>query len=283
LSSESAKNITEVHKDLAQQIKQLQDMVKCSTGSEHKPTGEDNQILTEIRISLSKLAKISNSISRENLCLKRLYFDSMHRREDSVEDPQGGSFGWMLEGPEDEDESENEEEPLVYLQQARSLYSTSSISSSDSTETDHDNDLASQGVANGLHKVHIQNCIVVTNYSSSPSAAQSDSGDEENRILDLHDTFDHDENSEESDFEVYPASDIEDILDSDSINTSSLHSPKLAKIDAEELKRRFEISKSFISFLRKDHGVFFHYRQTGLREVDTYEVSCTPSACERRT
>jgi len=232
-------------------------MVKCSTGSEHKPTGEDNQILTEIRISLSKLAKISNSISRENLCLKRLYFDSMHRREDSVEDPQGGSFGWMLEGPEDEDESENEEEPLVYLQQARSLYSTSSISSSDSTETDHDNDLASQGVANGLHKVHIQNCIVVTNYSSSPSAAQSDSGDEENRILDLHDTFDHDENSEESDFEVYPASDIEDILDSDSINTSSLHSPKLAKIDAEELKRRFEISKSFISFLRKDHGVFF--------------------------
>jgi predicted HAD superfamily Cof-like phosphohydrolase len=92
-SSESAKNITEAHKDLAQQIKQLQDLVKCSTGSEHKPTVEDNQILTEFRISLSKLAKISNTISPENLRLKRLYFDSMHRREDSVEDPQGGSFG----------------------------------------------------------------------------------------------------------------------------------------------------------------------------------------------
>jgi hypothetical protein len=81
-------------------IKQLQDDGNGSRESEQISGTKDNHILAEIHISLSKLAKISNSVSGEDSILKRLYFfESLHHRESSVEDPKGGSFRFPFKEP----------------------------------------------------------------------------------------------------------------------------------------------------------------------------------------
>ena len=89
LSNENAKHMTEVHKDLSQNIKQLRDMTNRSGESEQRAGIADKQILTESRASLSKLVLLAKNITQENSVLKMLYFKSMYQREDSVEDPDG--------------------------------------------------------------------------------------------------------------------------------------------------------------------------------------------------
>ncbi|KAL1967855.1 hypothetical protein VTN77DRAFT_2544 [Rasamsonia byssochlamydoides] len=40
---------------------------------------------------------MTKTLPRENIVLRRLYFDAMHRREDAVENAESGTFTWMLE------------------------------------------------------------------------------------------------------------------------------------------------------------------------------------------
>ncbi|KAI9786501.1 MAG: hypothetical protein M1839_006961 [Geoglossum umbratile] len=160
LSSQSASHMAKVHKDLAERIGQLRGTGNCSTGSEGNTSAEDNRILAEIRISLSELVIMANTISRENFFLGKLYFKSINQRENSVENPEGGSFEWMLERHAGEKEKLQNTKGLLWRE--RSFRSNTTRRSSDLIGTEDEGVPVMQDMGNDSAEVHIQDSIVAT-------------------------------------------------------------------------------------------------------------------------
>jgi energy-coupling factor transporter ATP-binding protein EcfA2 len=258
LSNENAKHMTEVHKDLSQNIKQLRDMTNPSGESEQRAGIEDKQILTEIRASLSKLVLLAKNITRENSILKMLYFKSMHQRGDSVEDPDSGSFGWILESKVEE--NCNEEDSQV-VDPAKSFRSVSTRSSSNLIEAEDETVSTVQaiGIADESRGVHIQGTIVRRN--NPLPVRKSAEGD---RLSNGSEAPNNNENFETGSeglsldgiSVVSDASDVE-ASDLNAGGASNPHHAGFSRFDAEEVERRRETSDLFLSFLRNDHGVFF--------------------------
>lgn len=122
LSNESANNMAEIHKDLSHNITQLRDMTKGSAILQLRNSIEDKEVLTEIRMALSKLFLLAKNITLENAVLKVLYFKSMYQRQDSISDPDGGSFRWILEPQVERDFSDQDSRSSGSV---RSFHSTS--------------------------------------------------------------------------------------------------------------------------------------------------------------
>lgn len=61
---------------------------------------------------MSKLKVMAKSFSRENYILGQLVFPSMYRRGDLIEHAESGTFGWMVEVPENKNGQPNEEAEL---------------------------------------------------------------------------------------------------------------------------------------------------------------------------
>ncbi len=68
--------------------------------SEH-PT----KTLTDIRVALSGMAEVTTVIAKEDWVLKKLRFDSMYLREDSIEDAHAETFKWLLQDPNEDSKS----------------------------------------------------------------------------------------------------------------------------------------------------------------------------------
>jgi energy-coupling factor transporter ATP-binding protein EcfA2 len=257
LSNENAKHMTEVHKDLSQNIKQLRDMTNRSGESEQRAGIEDKQILTEIRASLSKLVLLAKNITRENSVLKKLYFKSMYQREDSVEDPDGGSFGWILGSQVEEDC--NEEDSQAF-DPANSFRSVSTRSSSNLIEAEGKtiSTVQSTGIADESRGIHIQGTIVRRN--NPLPVSQSAEGDRLINGFEAPNNENFETGSEELSLDgISVASDASDVeaSDLDAGSASNPHHAGFSHFDAEEVERRRETSDLFLSFLRNDHGVFF--------------------------
>jgi hypothetical protein len=58
--------------------------------------------LKDIRIALSEVAEATITIAKEDWVLKKLKFDSMYSREDSIEDAHFQTFKWLLQDPNDD-------------------------------------------------------------------------------------------------------------------------------------------------------------------------------------
>ncbi|KAH6694283.1 hypothetical protein BKA61DRAFT_662945 [Leptodontidium sp. MPI-SDFR-AT-0119] len=258
LANESAKHMTEVHKDLSQNIKQLRDMTSRSGESERRAGIEDKQILTEVRVSLSKLVLLTKNITRENSVLKRLYFQSMYQREDSVEDPDGGSFGWILGSRAEQDC--NEEGSQIF-DSASSFRSVSTRSSSNLIEAENEavSTVQAAGTADEPRGVHIQSSVVGRSNPLLGSESAEGGG--------LSNEYEASNNNE--DFEAGSGELIEDaisvVTDASDVEASDLGASiasdadhaGVSYYDSEEVERRRETSELFLSFLRNDHGVFF--------------------------
>jgi hypothetical protein len=65
--------------------------------SEH-PT----KTLTDIRVALSGMAEVTTVIAKEDWVLKKLRFDSMYLRENSIEDAHTETFKWLLQDPNED-------------------------------------------------------------------------------------------------------------------------------------------------------------------------------------
>ncbi|KAI1849815.1 hypothetical protein JX266_004764 [Neoarthrinium moseri] len=74
----------------ARLLKQLQASVQ-----QMQSDGEISSIL--IKSQISELQKATLNTQQENLLLKGLYFDSLFLREESVSDPEAGTFRWLLD------------------------------------------------------------------------------------------------------------------------------------------------------------------------------------------
>jgi hypothetical protein len=61
------------------------------------PEDEAFQLLTELRNVLVSLRERSDLLPKETAILRRLYFDSIHRREDAVGTAEEGTFEWLFE------------------------------------------------------------------------------------------------------------------------------------------------------------------------------------------
>ncbi|KAH0534152.1 hypothetical protein FGG08_007261 [Glutinoglossum americanum] len=102
MSTETASQFTCLRKELGQAVqgflKKLDD-----DGETNRNNGlEQTESLAEIRTSLSKLQGLVNLISKENRVLRRLYFESVHLREDNIAEAESGTFAWILETGDDE-------------------------------------------------------------------------------------------------------------------------------------------------------------------------------------
>jgi hypothetical protein len=257
LSNESAKHMTEVHKDLSQNIKQLRDMTNRSRESEQRAGIEDKQILTEIRASLSKLVLLAKNITRENSVLKMLYFKSMYQREDSVEDPDGGSFGWILGSQVEEDCNEEDSQAFDPANSFRSV-STRSSSNLIEAEAETISTVQATGIVDESRGVHIKGTLIRRN--NPLPVSQSAEGDRLINGSEAPNNANFETGSEELSLDgisvVSDASDVE-ASDLDASSASNPHHADFSHFDAEEVGRRRETSDLFLSFLRNDHGVFF--------------------------
>ena len=100
MSTETATQFTYLRQELDQAVKAL-----LETKDKARPNADEENIYpsTNLCSTLSRLQSMSKSLSRENQILRRLYFDNIYAREDTIADAESGTFKWILE--EDEDKS----------------------------------------------------------------------------------------------------------------------------------------------------------------------------------
>ncbi|KXX77768.1 Vegetative incompatibility protein HET-E-1 [Madurella mycetomatis] len=73
---------------------------ETDTGTEQpiaKAGATDTDELPRLGNLLNDLQSLAGTLPKENFILSRLYFDSMHQREDSVSDPEYGTFRWIVD------------------------------------------------------------------------------------------------------------------------------------------------------------------------------------------
>jgi hypothetical protein len=100
MSTETAAQLTCLRHELNLAVKALID-----TKDNARPNEDEENINSSMDIcsALSRLQSMSRSLSRENRILRRLYFDNIYAREDTIADAESGTFKWILK--EDENES----------------------------------------------------------------------------------------------------------------------------------------------------------------------------------
>ena len=100
MSTETSAQLTCLRQELNQAVKAL-----LETKDNARPDEDKKKTYSSMDIcsALSTLQSMSRSLSRENQILRRLYFDNLYAREDTITDAESGTFKWILE--EDEDES----------------------------------------------------------------------------------------------------------------------------------------------------------------------------------
>jgi hypothetical protein len=109
LSGRSFNKLTDVHQAVQDLEKKL---VKGMFESMRISDADASNSLAEIYASLvtlaSKLETIPKANTAENHILRRLYFNSMHSRQDTIADVEGGTFNWLLEGEYKDETSDSQ-------------------------------------------------------------------------------------------------------------------------------------------------------------------------------
>ena len=118
LRNETTKRLDALHQDIATLIETI---------SSTPPPYESNLAkrdtkkasLTRLADALSSFQSTTRSISRENHVLSRLVFPSMYSRGDNIEDPESGTFTWIVEeeSPPKDDQKDLSEKPDKYEEQ----------------------------------------------------------------------------------------------------------------------------------------------------------------------
>lgn len=90
--------MVELRRELECTVREL----RATASSASQPnTGPNNSEmlypLAEISDSLLKLDMMTKTLPRENIVLRRLYFDAIHRREDTVDNAHSRTFTWILD------------------------------------------------------------------------------------------------------------------------------------------------------------------------------------------
>lgn len=100
MSTETSAQLTCLRQELNQAVKAL-----LETKDNARPDEDKKKMYSAMDIcsALLTLQSMSRSLSRENQILRRLYFDNIYAREDTITDAESGTLKWILE--EDEDES----------------------------------------------------------------------------------------------------------------------------------------------------------------------------------
>jgi hypothetical protein len=106
IQKEGAQMSTETATQFACLREELNEAVKALLETKDKARPNEDEVIspsTDICSTLSRLQSMSRSLSQENQILRRLYFDNIYAREDTIADAESGTFKWILE--EDEDKS----------------------------------------------------------------------------------------------------------------------------------------------------------------------------------
>ncbi|KAJ6112177.1 hypothetical protein N7523_008238 [Penicillium sp. IBT 18751x] len=97
LSNETTRRLDSLHQDIATLIQAMS--LEVPRNGPHKIDKDpEDEPLVKLGEALSNLQSTTRSISWQNHILSRLIFPSMYRRGDSIEDPENGTFAWMVEG-----------------------------------------------------------------------------------------------------------------------------------------------------------------------------------------
>ncbi|CAL5875049.1 uncharacterized protein PFLUO_LOCUS9352 [Penicillium psychrofluorescens] len=96
LRNETTKQLDALHQDIATLVEAM-----SSTPPPYKSnlakSGPEEASLTRLGDALASFQSTTKSISQENHILSRLVFSSMYSRGDNIEDPEGGTFTWIVE------------------------------------------------------------------------------------------------------------------------------------------------------------------------------------------
>ncbi|KAJ5668536.1 uncharacterized protein N7477_007106 [Penicillium maclennaniae] len=95
LRSETTRRLDTLHQDIATLI-QAMSLEVPRNGSNTINKDPEDEPLVKLGEALSNLQSTTRSISWQNHILSRLIFPSMYRRGDSIEDPENGTFAWMV-------------------------------------------------------------------------------------------------------------------------------------------------------------------------------------------
>lgn len=109
LGNETTKRLDSLHQDITNLIQAMSSKAP-QYGS--NPINKDlkDESLVRLGEALSNFHSTTRSMSWQNHILSRLVFPSMYRRGDSIEDPESGTFTWMVEEESDTDEESETDE-----------------------------------------------------------------------------------------------------------------------------------------------------------------------------
>lgn len=120
LRNETTKRLDALHQDIATLIETMSSAPPPYESNLAKRDTEKAS-LTRLADALSSFQSTTKSISRENYILSRLVFPSMYSRGDNIEDPESGTFTWIVEeeSPPKVDQKDLSEKPGKYEEEQR--------------------------------------------------------------------------------------------------------------------------------------------------------------------
>ncbi|KAJ6084564.1 hypothetical protein N7486_011364 [Penicillium sp. IBT 16267x] len=115
LRNETTKQLDALHQDIATLIETMSSTPPPYESNLAK-SGPEEASLTRLGDALSSFQSTTKSISQENHILSRLVFPSMYSRGDNIEDPESGTFTWIVEekSPLKVDQEDLSERPDKY-------------------------------------------------------------------------------------------------------------------------------------------------------------------------
>ncbi|KAM7186766.1 hypothetical protein V8F33_011609 [Rhypophila sp. PSN 637] len=99
ISGETATRLSLLREDMLKNVKRLLD---DSSTTFISATGMVKDELWELRQSLEPMALKMKTLPRENAILQNIFFSAINLREESIRDPETGTFGWIFEDDEDD-------------------------------------------------------------------------------------------------------------------------------------------------------------------------------------
>lgn len=101
MRTETARQLAGLRKELGQPMRMLLKAQQEDGETRRMDQVEQKRLLEDIRSFLSRIKSMTASMSRENRLLRRLYFESMNRREDNITNAEKRTFKWILEDKSD--------------------------------------------------------------------------------------------------------------------------------------------------------------------------------------
>lgn len=168
-STESATQVFKLREDLRRvtsQLIQRNENLEQSTVA----TGELKDGMQEVRKALEALASKITTVPKENIILRKLYFNSMNLREESIAMAEEGTFEWIFEEKE-------EQSPLI--ENSKIIHSDKSSDKQDvsmekqlpNAEVEDEND--SLGSAEDNHN-HPSNALILPSDSTKNVSSEHD-------------------------------------------------------------------------------------------------------------